>query len=152
MKYSLFIMLLASLIIACNSNKEKVTTTITDPVPIPDPISECYHYATPNDTIKLKLIHVGESITGTLVYKLHEKDKNVGTIQGSMHGDTLIANYTFISEGIRSVRQVAFKKEGQSFSEGHGIQIAYNDRFIFKHIDSLQFDDPFRLTMIDCVN
>src|SRR5215204_2296817 len=65
----------------------------------------CYKYASETDTIELKLIHLGQSITGTLVYKLREKDRNMGTIQGRMQGDILVADYTFQSEGVSSVRQ-----------------------------------------------
>src|SRR5688572_33033728 len=69
------------------------------------PIS-CYRYSTTNDTITLKLIHVGKSITGTLVYKLKGKDKIVGTILGGMRGDLLVADYTRMSEEILPVMQI----------------------------------------------
>ena len=101
----------------------------------------CYRYATETDTIILKVIHVGNSITGTLVYSLKEKDKNKGTIQGNMRGDLLVADYTFMSEGIQSTRQVAFKKEGNSFVEGYGD---------FKNLDSLNFNTSMKLVEVEC--
>jgi hypothetical protein len=114
-----------------------------------EPIA-CYQYASANDTISLKLIYVGSSITGTLVYKLHEKDKNMGTIQGSMKGNILIADYTFMSEGVQSVRQVAFKKEGDQMTEGYGDVTETNGKTVFRNEDSLQFNDKFSLSAINC--
>jgi hypothetical protein len=69
-------------------------------------------YAGLADTVSMNLTHLGDSVTGTLVYNFKEKDKNTGTINGRMNGNILIAEYTFLSEGIQSCRQVAFKLEG----------------------------------------
>ena len=118
---SIFFLLLASMFTCCNSQHEesdKTNSQQTDTKKI-SPMN-CYSYATANDTINLKVIHIGNSITGILVYHFKEKDKNKGTIQGHMRGDILLADYTFMSEGIQSTREVAFKKEGNSFVEGYG--------------------------------
>ena len=101
----------------------------------------CYSYTTTADTILLKVIDTGNLITGTLVYALKEKDKNTGTIQGNMKGDILLADYKFMSEGIQSTRQVAFKKEGNTFVEGYGD---------FKNVDSLNFNTSTILVEIPC--
>src|SRR5689334_14296457 len=84
-----------------------------------DQLSNCYEYVTQSDTVVLRLLHVGENITGMLVYKFKEKDSNQGTILGSMQGDILLARYKFMSEGTQSERQVAFKKIGNTFIEGY---------------------------------
>ena len=110
----------------------------------------CYRYATQADTITLKVIHVGKSITGTLVYSLKEKDKNMGTIQGAMRDNILVADYTFMSEGIQSIRQVAFKLEGTSFSEGYGDSYDENAKRKFKNVDSLTFSSSIKLSEIAC--
>ena len=135
-------LIVAILFASCNSQNEdagkisaqQVSTKKSSPI-------NCYSYATATDTIILKVIHVGNSITGTLVYSLKEKDKNKGTIQGNMRGDILVADYTFMSEGIQSTRQVAFKKEGNSFIEGYGD---------FKNLDSLNFNTSMKLVEIAC--
>ena len=140
------------MIASCTNNKSNNTENLasqTEESKKTSPL-DCYRYATINDTIILKLIHIGESITGTLVYKLHEKDKNMGTIQGRMRGDILLADYTFMSEGIMSIRQIAFKKEKDFFMEGHGDINTNNERVFFKNPDSLQFNDAIKLTEIDC--
>ena len=141
MKASHFL-LFASFLASCNSqtkeedktNQEQAKSEKTPPI-------DCYSYASASDTVTLKLIHIGDSITGTLVYSLKEKDRNKGTIQGNMQGDILVATYTFMSEGIQSTRQVAFKKEGNSFIEGYGD---------FKNLDSLNFNTPMKLVEIAC--
>ncbi len=119
------------------SDTTKVTETATE---TPSPLN-CYSYASTSDTITLKLIHIGNSVTGTLVYSLKEKDKNKGTILGNMRGDMFIADYTFMSEGIQSIRKVAFKKEGNSFVEGYGD---------FNNTDSLKFNSSMKLVEVDC--
>jgi hypothetical protein len=40
------------------------------------------------------------SVVGNLCYRFFEKDKNDGTVIGKLQGDTLIADYTFMSEGV----------------------------------------------------
>lgn len=140
------------LLFSCNSNeKNSETTTKKEEVPKKETsLISCYQYASTADTISLKLIHVGESITGSLVYNLKEKDKNKGTIQGAMKGNLLVADYTFMSEGMQSVRQVAFKLEGNSFTEGYGDIDMQNDKARFKNIDALQFNNAMKLVEVDC--
>lgn len=135
-------LILASLFVSCNP-QTKETDKKTSPeaeTKTPSAIN-CYRYASASDTIMLKVIHIGNSVTGTLVYSLKEKDKNKGTIQGNMNGNILIADYTFMSEGTQSIRQVAFKKEGNSFVEGYGD---------FKNSDSLNFNTSMKLAEVDC--
>ncbi len=110
----------------------------------------CYRYANTTDTITLKLTRAGNLITGTLVYQLAGKDKNTGTIQGSMRGDILVADYNFMSEGIRSTRQIAFKQDQNFFVEGWGDIDTSNNRVRFKDIGALRFNEATRLTGWDC--
>lgn len=136
------ILLLAGLFASCNSQDEKTDKTSSEQAGTNKSSSiNCYSYASANDTVYLKVVHTGDSITGTLVYRLKEKDKNQGTIRGNMRGDILIADYAFMSEGIQSTRQVAFKKEANSFVEGYGD---------FKNIDSLKFNSFMKLVEVAC--
>jgi hypothetical protein len=145
------IFLFLSMLISCNSEEKKVEDKESkQSEPNASSLINCYQYTTGSDTIILKLIHVGKSITGALVYKLKEKDKNKGTIQGYMRDNVLIADYTFLSEGVQSVRQVAFKLEGNSFIEGYGDNISQNGKIIFKNLDSLSFSSSVKLREIAC--
>jgi hypothetical protein len=141
MKQILIVVLFGVLMQSCNDDKKNSFNN--------EP-NACYRYASLTDTISLKLIYVGESITGTLVYKLHEKDKNMGTILGFMRGDVLVADYTFMSEGVQSVREVAFKKDGNYFVEGYGEMKEINNRMIFNNTDSLRYNEKFKLSEIKC--
>lgn len=112
--------------------------------------SNCYKYAGVNDTILLNLIHTGDSITGTLAYDFSEKDDNSGIINGMMKGNILVAEYTFTSEGVRSVRQVAFKLEDSTMVEGYGETYMLNDKSYFKNTDSLHFNGSIKLVEYVC--
>jgi len=143
-----FVLISLALFVACNT-AEKSDSKAGDTKKQSSPVN-CYSYANNGDTILLKLIHVGDAITGTLVYAYKEKDKNRGTIQGSMRGNLLVADYTFQSEGVQSLRQVAFKLEENSFIEGYGDIYSEGDKVRFKNLDSLQFNNSMKLVEIDC--
>jgi hypothetical protein len=145
----LILYLLAASCNTKNSNRAAETADQTEKAGRELPVN-CYRFADKNDTIRLQLVRVGGSITGTLVYKLHEKDKNEGTIQGTLNGDILVADYTFRSEGVSSVRQVAFKKINNVYVEGYGETISTNNREHFRNVDSLQYNSNFGLSEIDC--
>lgn len=77
----------------------------------------CYAYENGNDTVQMSLNINGERVTGELTYMLFEKDSNRGQVKGTFSGDTLTADYTFQSEGMRSVREVIFVKNGSSLRD-----------------------------------
>lgn len=93
---------------------------------------------------------MGETITGTLEYVLDGKDRNVGTIKGVVRDNLLVADYTFMSEGIRSVRQIAFKKQDSTYIEGYGDVMMEGDMTRFRNTDSLWFNDSIKLLPSNC--
>lgn len=145
------ILLVGSILTSCNT--QETNTEKTSPKQEDSKQSSslnCYRYASEKDTITLKVIHIGNDITGTLVYNLKEKDKNKGTIQGSMKGNILIADYTFQSEGVQSTRQIAFKLTDHFFIEGYGESYTKNEKVYFANIDSLTFNGSMKLAEIAC--
>ncbi|MFT3748830.1 MAG: hypothetical protein QM768_10955 [Agriterribacter sp.] len=147
----IYILILFSVYVSCNPAGEKPKhETPESNKTNSSSIINCYKHESASDTVVLKLIRVGESITGTLVYKLKEKDKNIGTIQGYMKGNILVADYTFMSEGAQSVRQVAFKLNGNSFTEGYGDIVDENEKRRFKNLDSLTFNTSVKLSRYPC--
>lgn len=110
----------------------------------------CYSYINNKDTILLKTNLIKDSARGNLMYNLFEKDKNSGTLKGVIKGDLLIADYTFMSEGISSVRQVVFKKAGNKFIEGFGEVEDKGGRMVFKNPGSLNFDHSIVLGEVNC--
>jgi len=135
------------LIFSCNNPTKKPGDA---PTSIKENPLNCYSYIKNNDTIILKTINVNGSMTGTLVYHYYQKDKNRGTIQGQMKGELLIADYSFASEGTQSVRQIVFKKKGDTFIEGFGEIEDINGKTTFKNIDSLDFNHSIILNEIPC--
>ncbi len=101
---------------------------------------QCYQYISDKDTVLLALTNAGDTVSGNLKYSLYEKDGNDGTVKGAMKGDTLIADYTFRSEGKESVREVTFLKKGQAFIEGFGDSKEVNGKMIFANRQALHYD------------
>jgi len=125
------------------------STIVSNAESTPDSV-QCYQYIKNRDTATLTFTTIDNKLTGTLGYNLYEKDKNAGTIAGLVKGDTLIANYTFQSEGKTSVREVAFLKKGNQLAEGFGDVQEVNGASKFKDLSKLKFDGSMTFEKIDC--
>jgi hypothetical protein len=114
--------------------------------------SACYSSIKSKDTIAMDLkIDKDFAVVGNLCYRFFEKDKNDGTVVGKLRGHTLIADYTFMSEGITSLRQVVFVKKENTYVEGFGeIVTDANGKVMYKDIKKLKFDNSIVLTKVDC--
>lgn len=148
-----YLLLLATLAFAtgCTPEKSEQTdttqeTVATDAVDAPT----CYSSVMGQDTMLLQLEITGGEVTGNLTYNFYEKDDNQGTLRGEMRGDTLLADYTFRSEGTESVRQVAFLKKGEGFVEGYGEAEELAGRMVFKNTAALNFDSSAAFTKVPC--
>ncbi|MCS3797137.1 hypothetical protein [Niastella sp. OAS944] len=151
MKTTSFIIIALALLTSCGSQPEKTEKQSNTQEKAKEEIPmTCYQYASQGDTVSLKLVHLGDSYSGSLVYLFKEKDRNMGTIQGVMRGDILVADYTFNSEGTKSIRQVAFKKVGNTYVEGYGESVEENGAMKFKDITSLNFGSSIVLQEIAC--
>ena len=125
------------------------STIVTNAKAITDS-TQCYQYIKNRDTATLTLKTIDNKLTGTLGYNLYEKDKNAGTIAGVVKGDTIIANYTFQSEGKTSIREVAFLKKGDQLAEGFGDVQEVKGETKFKDLSKLNFDGLMTFGKIDC--
>lgn len=138
------------LLAACQQSvkvtEEKDSTTAEIPVAE----QTCYTYIKGKDTAALMLITTGIVSTGELRYKWFEKDKSSGTIEGEMHGDTLVAYYSFNSEGRRSVRQVVFLKKVNQFLEGFGEVEEKDGTVKFKDLRKIDFSNPIVFEKVPC--
>ena len=146
----------AALMLSCNEpSKEKKEETASDTathVKAPLPASHtCYRSTIGRDTTDLSITGNDNSITGNLAYNRFEKDDNKGTITGYMKGDTLLAFYTFQSEGMTSVREVAFLKKGGALIEGFGESMEKDGRTVFKDRKTLHFDEAQALQEVECI-
>ena len=154
----IFIPLLTAFIFtACNANMATVAEnkdSLTDVKKISEAKSlsekHCYENYSEKDSVKLELITNENNATGTLQIKLFNKDGNKGTFIGKMRGDTLIADYIFMSEGTRSIRQIAYLKRNKTLIEGYGNVEAKDGKMVFKNIAKLNFNDITPLVEVSC--
>lgn len=136
---------------ACNNNSaEPNATPVAAEVNKIEPVYSCFVYTSAKDTVNLHLKTSGDIVTGDLAYNYFEKDKNTGTIQGNIKGDTIFAAYKFMSEGRESIRDVAFLKTGNDFVEGYGDAEEKNGKMIFKNTSNLNFNSKLILKNIAC--
>ncbi|MBW3519647.1 hypothetical protein [Flavobacterium sp. NKUCC04_CG] len=119
---------------------------ITDAVIVPQEFS--YKYSKNKDEISLFFTRSGDSLIGKLEYHLNEKDQNIGTIKGIIKNDVLIADYDFMSEGIKSTRQVVFKMEDDSLLEGYGDVIEKDGKVVFADPNQLKYNEDFKLNLV----
>lgn len=112
--------------------------------------THCFAYTKNRDTISMQLVLKDSLASGNLVYNLYEKDKNKGTFKGMIHNDTLLADYTFTSEGMRSVRQVAFLLKGNILLSGNGSMKEQQNKLVFSNKKDITFDASLTLEPVDC--
>jgi len=151
-KSILSLALLAGFFAACQNKtpEETADSLATTPDTTMAPAKTCYAYIKNKDTVSLSLNSVGGDLTGNLNYNFYEKDKNEGTIAGIVKGDTIIADYTFNSEGTSSVRQVVFLKKDNQLIEGYGPAEEKGGKTVFTDLSKLKFGDAVVLSEIDC--
>lgn len=112
--------------------------------------SGCYEMTTKGDTATLSLQIQDTVIMGDLNFRWAEKDHNKGTIKGTVQDSLLIADYTFESEGLTSVREVVFKLQGDTILQGFGELKDQNGKIVFVQKDKLQFDTSFPFVRVNC--
>ena len=128
----------------------KIDTTKPAEMKIMIPESICYTSIMGKDTMNLKVEKFPNVVTGNLSYNFYEKDDNLGTIDGTLNGDTLIANYTFMSEGKSSERQVAFLVSDSTAIEGFGPIEEKDGKMIFKSRNTISFKAGTKFIKTTC--
>ena len=127
----------AILLTGCSGGKKQSSETSSEGGPQPG----CYAFHEGGSSIELQLEVAGNAVSGNLVYSLEEKDKNTGTIQGTVKGNTVDVYYTFTSEGVNSVREVIFQWVDNSLVEGIGEHIERNDTSFYADKKKVTFTD-----------
>jgi hypothetical protein len=148
-------LLLGTAFIACQNNnggKAAADSTITAETAVVAAAESrtCYANFKNRDSTTLELLKKGEKVSGILNVSLYEKDRNKGTVEGLVKGDTLLLNYTFNSEGTQSVRQVAYLQKDGKLIEGFGDVQEQNGKTVFKSLGDLKFDGSMVLEQSDC--
>lgn len=110
---------------------------------------ECFLSVIGKDSILIQVVVDNKTVGGHLHYRFYEKDKSGGKIFGYMKGDTLIADYKFMAEGMESEREVAFIHKGDHFVEGYGDAIEKDGRMVFKDLSMVKFEGQ-PMQKVDC--
>jgi len=110
----------------------------------------CYEMIMKHDTATLALQIQDTLVSGDLNYRWADRDHNKGTIKGYVQDSLLIAEYTFESEGLISVREVVFKLKGDTLLQGFGDLTEQDGKIIFKQRDQLQYNGTFPFIRVNC--
>jgi hypothetical protein len=108
----------------------------------------CYSYDTNNNTVNIEITGIQNGVTGKLTYTLDGKDRNSGVFTGHLNGDKLIGEYSFMSEGIQSKREVAFLVKADQLIEGYGE--LNEDGTVFVDKNNISYTSTMPLTKTDC--
>jgi hypothetical protein len=151
-KSILLLTAIAGFMAACQSktSEEKIDSLAKSPDTVSSQSKACYAYIKNRDTVTLSYTIAGNTIAGELSNNLFEKDKNSGQINGTIKGDTILADYTAKGEGVISVRQVAFLKKGNQLLQGYGDTEEKGGKMIFTNPHTLKFVDAVALTTTVC--
>ena len=122
------------------------TATVIDSLP-----SGCYAQMIQRDTSLLQLDNKDSSINGSLSYNIYQKDRNDGTLQADIDGNVISGWYIFKSEGIVSVRQIAWRINGDELWPAIGEVIQKNDTARFAQPDKLRYDSLRPFKKVPCI-
>ena len=145
----IYLLFILSFIFSCKQGHKQEAQNIDAPKEIVRSI-DCFKYLHKKDTVYMKTITQDSVVTGTLTYSFDGKDKNTGEIEGKMVADILLLDYKFMSEGKESIREVAFKKVGDSYIEGYGESAEEDGKMVFKNIYDLDFSGKMSLDLVNC--
>jgi hypothetical protein len=150
-------------IISCNNNKENSTakdSTVTrlptkPPVEIPDSIvnvSGCYMKKLSRDIYVLQLEQSGTTVTGKLQFDNYQKDDSKGTVKGIVDENIVKLWYDFTAEGMHSILEKYFKKQGDGLIHGIGDTEVKGDSAFYKNPAAINFEEKQLFTKVDCAS
>lgn len=148
MKKKIFLLLaIPLLLLGC---KKKETVVSEEPLKVEPKavVTECYSYDKDGNAISMQIETTGENVSGAMTYSWAEKDKNAGLVKGKWENNKLILDYTFLSEGVQSTRQVAFELKGGQLIEGYGEMTDEGTKF--KDVTQLKFTSTMPLSKVNC--
>ncbi len=126
--------------------KDTAVVVNTPSVPQTENIRGCYSLTNGKDLYTLTIqSQNGKQFAGTLAFKNFEKDSSSGTYNGTYDNGILLGDYAFRSEGMDSVMQVVFKKEGDTFVRGYGDLTS--DGTHFTDLSKITYDSSLPLTV-----
>ncbi|WP_461532666.1 hypothetical protein [Sinomicrobium sp.] len=115
------------------------------------PQSNCLEAVSGKDSIWLKIEVFPNVAIGSLNYNFFEKDDSQGTLEGEIVDQTFYADYTYVSEGVQSVREVAFLLKDSTATEGYGEMVEKDGKMVFKDRSKIDFSKGLEFSPVDCV-
>ena len=156
----LFILISIAAITSCNNNKENSTasdsTVIKTPVetsPSENPpvnVNGCYMKKLDKDIYVLQLEQMGTAVTGKLQFDNYQKDDSRGTVKGIVDGNTVKLWYDFTAEGMHSIMEIYFKKQGDGLVHGIGDTEVKGDSAFYKNPSAINYEEKQLFTKVDC--
>lgn len=113
-------------------------------------VSGCYMKILQRDTLTIKLDQTKNVVTGKLTFDNYQKDGSTGTVHGTIDGNIIKLWYNFASEGMNSVMEVYFKKEGERLLRGIGPVDVKGDTSYFTNPSAIQFVKDQAFGKISC--
>lgn len=153
-----FIAIATIIILSCSNNpngesSEEKTKEKTDSIyqkSAAEVAEGCYWSILKRDSLVASLFQYGNIITGKMSFDNFEKDGSNGTVSGNIDADIIKLWYTFKSEGMESVMEVWFKKQGNSLLRGIGPMAVRSDTTYFNDITTIEFISGQALQKVDC--
>ena len=160
-----FIFLSAIFILSCNStntspqpkndeslsaNEERNDSSVAASNGRVSNLSGCYWKVLLRDTFVLHLEQSGNDLTGKLSFNNFQKDKSSGNVHGKIEGDIVRLWYNFQSEGMQSVMEVYFKKQGDHLIRGLGPVEVKGDSAYFHNDKDVDYKSDQTFTKVDC--
>ena len=162
----LFFFLSIVLVAACNSNTANDTTTLQEGATEgsvhagaadtivtgakPFALEGCYEMTLKKDSAFMQLQLQDSIVSGTLNFNFFEKDRNTGTFKGVLRGDKILADYTFQSEGVTSVREIVFLLKDGTLLQGFGNLKEEGGKLVFANREELQYQKANPFIKINC--
>lgn len=147
--YILFFSCALLVMFACNSGPTQNSAVNMKTSEKDTTFNICYSSVVKKDTVLLNALMSGDSVKGSLGYKLYEKDHSNGSLLGKMYGDTLKATCTFMVRGSESIQEVAFLRKDSLLLEGITDRKTKNGKIVFANPEKLHFDGLI-LKLVPC--
>lgn len=110
----------------------------------------CFAFLSGGSRAFLEVKFTGDVVQGRLTYLLEGKDSNRGTYLGKLVDNSIVAVYTFESEGMTSTREVVFRTDGQSWTEGYGPVDVGENGVVFSDPAALEFENGLDFSSVPC--
>jgi hypothetical protein len=101
------------------------------------------------DTTRLTLIYNGSKVVGKLAWVPWEKDAAIGSLLGTISGDTIVAEYNYVQEGEQATEEKIMVREGNDILIMGGELEQRGKMFVIKDKAAMKVES--RLQPTECV-